>query len=92
MVLTTHGWVFVRTVAAVVTAVAPVPHGCAEIVVALEQRRQAVLSTRVSRWAANFIAHVSTVSGTVATQIGRYAMATGALERVVLCKNIEQKL
>lgn len=82
--LTAHGGTLVGIVPAVVGAVADVVQRNANVVVTLESRLRAISSSRVSRRAVDFVAHIAAVSRSVATKIRCDAMTARALEAVIL--------
>jgi len=82
--LTTHRWILVGIVTAVIGAIANVGQRDAEIVVTLESRLRAVSSTGIPRRTILLIAHVVAISRSVATKIRRDAMTAVALEALAL--------
>lgn len=82
--LTTRGWILVGIVAAVISAVADVGMHDTEIVVTLESRLRTIPSTGISRWATDFVAHITAIARSIATKVRRDAVATGALKTIIL--------
>jgi len=82
--LTTHRWILVGIVTAVIGAIANVGQRDAEIVITLESRLRAVSSTGIPRRTILLIAHVAAISRSVATKIRRDAVTAVALEALAL--------
>lgn len=80
----THAWILIGIVAAVVGTVADVGERDAETIVTLESGLWTIFSSGISGRATKFVAHVATISRSIATKIRRDAMAAGTLEALML--------
>lgn len=82
--LTTHGWILVGIVTAIISAIADVGERDAEIVVTFKSGLWTIFSSGISRRATEFVAHIAAISRSVATKIWCDAMTAFTLEALAL--------
>lgn len=82
--LTTHGWIFVGIITAIVSAIADVGERDAEIIVTFKSGLRTIFSSGISRRATEFIAHIAAISCSIATKIRCDAMTAFTLEALAL--------